>query len=103
MIDAAFSLPPVRKSVESTIRLPCSIIVRDTCAIARPDNHLVGTGLIGGTACVCKQSRSGLAAYRTRKGNDSCEYKSLFGVPTVSAAIEFFVCRSPRCLPRWVC
>jgi hypothetical protein len=40
MIDAAFSLPPVRKSVESTIRLPCSIKVRDTCAIAIPDNRI---------------------------------------------------------------
>jgi hypothetical protein len=37
MIDAAFSLPPVRKPVESIIRRPCSTKVRDTCAIARPD------------------------------------------------------------------
>ena len=37
--DAAFSLPPVRKSVESTIRLSRSINVRGACVIARPDTH----------------------------------------------------------------
>ena len=37
MIDAAFSLPPVRKSVESIIRLLCSINARGACVIARSD------------------------------------------------------------------
>lgn len=37
MIDAAFSLTPARKSVDSTIRLPCSISGRGICVIARPD------------------------------------------------------------------
>ena len=37
MIDAAFSLPPAGKSVESTIRLPCDIDARGARVIARPD------------------------------------------------------------------
>ena len=39
--DAAFSLPPVKKSVESIIRLPCSINAWTTCVIARPDTNFV--------------------------------------------------------------
>lgn len=36
MIGAAFSLPLVQKSVESTLRLPRSIKAWGTCVIARP-------------------------------------------------------------------
>ena len=39
MTDAPFSLPPVRKPVESTIRLSRSINGRGACVIARPDTH----------------------------------------------------------------
>jgi hypothetical protein len=37
MIEAAFSLPPVWKSVESIIRLPFSINARSICVIARAE------------------------------------------------------------------
>ncbi len=41
MIGAVFSLPPVRKPLESIIRLPCSIDAWGRRVIARPDTNWV--------------------------------------------------------------
>jgi hypothetical protein len=96
MIDAAFSLPPVGKSVESTIRLLCSIKARRTCVNARADTiwgtvfkdprtgEIIGGRLGSGVTSFSEPTQTSLAGSNGRWREGVCHFE-----PSNTARVDY--------------